>query len=293
MNTTPQANFLLIDGVLRPDAIARLYLQDEPLDIAPLYLGTRWSDLHDLGPILVGVQAGSRLLGKILKQTIAPPDTCLLYSRAPLNAVANHLRRFLAPPDALGSSGLLRFADPLVARHWLGSYQGAHLDGVLGPIETWHVPDLRHRWEPVAPGAWQRFVRAALPLEGGETPVHLGDRQLAALEHAARWRFTERLYDSFVQSHAEHLGRIDHRQLARWFDACLDEAHAWGLVSERSLAVWVEHSLRWGAGFIGRADGPYQQWLARTPDALKLPPERRLQQMDNACLVVEMNKEVR
>ncbi|MCF5602739.1 DUF4123 domain-containing protein, partial [Pseudomonas syringae] len=37
------ANYLLIDGVLRPDAIKQVYQRAEPMEIMPLYLGTRWS----------------------------------------------------------------------------------------------------------------------------------------------------------------------------------------------------------------------------------------------------------
>jgi hypothetical protein len=32
--------------------------------------------------------------------------------------------------------------------------------------------------------------------------------------------------------------------------------------------------------------------LARTPDAYRLAPEIRIQQMDNDCLDIEINKEV-
>lgn len=48
-----QANYLLIDGLLRPDAVKQLYQYDEPIEIAPLYLGTRWAEIMDLGPVLV------------------------------------------------------------------------------------------------------------------------------------------------------------------------------------------------------------------------------------------------
>lgn len=43
------ANYLLIDGLLRPDAIKQLYQRSEPLSIKPLYLGTRWAPLKERG----------------------------------------------------------------------------------------------------------------------------------------------------------------------------------------------------------------------------------------------------
>ncbi|KAF1019041.1 MAG: hypothetical protein GAK37_03750 [Pseudomonas sp.] len=292
MNSPSHANFVLIDGVLRPDAIAPLYQRGEPLEIEPLYLGTRWEALHDLGPILVTVRGPSSLISETCQHALQQADACLLYSRASMKTVADHLRRFMAPPDVLGGNGLLRFADPLVARYWLGSYAGVHLDAILGPIDAWHAVENPHAWDGAARGEWRSVVRADAPPEWVEAWAHLGEAQLSALDRAARWRFMERLYGSFQHSHPEHLAHIDNSQLTQWFDDRLDEAQAWGLASERGLAIWVEYSLRWGAGFTAHADGPYQHWLARTPQALELAPELRIQQMDNDCLNVEILKEV-
>ncbi|MBZ9784863.1 DUF4123 domain-containing protein [Pseudomonas sp. REP124] len=286
MNNVSQANYLLIDGVLRPDALARLYQRGEPLEIVPLYLGTRWSELQDLGPILVSLLGPSTLIDEEYQQA----DASLLSSRAPQQVVADHLRRFIAPPDVLGGSGLLRFADPLVAHHWLESYQGTHLDGILGPIEAWHTPEGRHSWEPPPQSAWRSFLRAG-PAPDGFNPL-LGEGQLMALNRAGRWRFMERLNLGFQESHPLLLAQIDHDTRAQWFDQRLDEAEAWGLSSESSQAIWIEYSLRWGDGFTQHTDGPYQQWLANNPDALQLAPELRIQRMDDECLDTESHKDM-
>ncbi|WP_347928700.1 DUF4123 domain-containing protein [Pseudomonas helvetica] len=292
MNNVSQANFLLIDGVLRPDAITHLYQRSEPLEIEPLYIGTRWQELHDLGPILVSLRGSSDLISETLQNAIQPADSSLLYSLAPMNIVAGHLRRFIAPPDVLGSNALLRFADPLVARYWLGSYQGAHLDAMLGPIEAWHVPENQHSWELAGSSEWRSIFRAASPPEWVDAYAQLGEIQLSALDQAARWRFMERLNQSFERRHPQLLAQLDTSTRTQWFNKRLDEADAWGLSSERSLAIWVEYTLRWGEGFTLHPNTPYQHWLARTPKALKLSPELRIQQMDDDCLDVEMIKEV-
>ena len=292
MSMVSPANYLLIDGVLRPNALTSLCHFDEPLEIQPLYLGTRWAELNDLGPLLVSFRGSSDLINEACQSAAQQPDACLLHSLAPMSVVATHLRRFIAAPDALGGNGLLRFADPLVARYWLSSYQGAHRDAVLGPIEAWHVPENRHSWEPVESTAWRSIFRAAAPPEWVDTFARLGETQLNALDQAARWRFMERLHQRLEQSHPQHLARIDKSQLTQWFHERLDEAQAWGLSSERSLAIWVEYSLRWGDGFTLRRSEPYQNWLASTPEAPKLSPEQRIQQMDSDCLAIELNKEV-
>jgi hypothetical protein len=289
MSIDSPANYLLIDGVLRANALTSLYQLDESVEVEPLYLGTRWAALNDLGPILVSIRGSSGFVNETCRSATGQPDASLLYSLAPMSVVAAHLRRFIAPPDVLGGNGLLRFADPLVARHWLGSYQGAQLDTVLGPIDAWHVPEHPHSWEPVVSLEWRRIFCAAPSPEWVDSCAQLGETQLGALDQAARWRFMEKLHQSLEQSLPQHLARIDISQLTRWFHDRLNEAQAWGLGTQRSLAIWVEYSLRWGEGFTLRADGPYQQWLVRTPDAPRFAPELRIQQMDSDF---ELNKEL-
>lgn len=166
MSSVPQANYLLIDGVLRANALANLYALAEPVEIEPLYQGTRWRELKDLGPILVATQGSSDLIQTTWQSAAQQADASLLYSPAPIIAVADHLRRFIAPSDVRGSKGLLRFADPLVARHWLGSYQGAHRDAVLGPIQSWHLPQRSHSWALDQPPSGAHSLARRRPLSG-------------------------------------------------------------------------------------------------------------------------------
>lgn len=292
MSTLSHANYLLIDGVLRANAIADLHQLGEPLEIHPLYLSTRWAELNQLGPLLVSLPRSSTLIDSTLQRQAGHADASLFYSPEPISTVADHLRRFIAPTDVHGGKGLLRFADPLVTRYWLGSYSDKPLDGVLGPIETWFTPEFAHAWERTGPLEWRSFSRTAPALEWHESYAGLGEAQLAALTQAARWRFVERLHRSFAQSQAEHLARINKNQLSQWYEERLNDAQAWGLISERSLAIWIEYSLRWGTEFAVAPSTPYQQWLSQTPAFAKLAPEMRIQQMDNDCWNLNLNKDV-
>lgn len=139
-----KANYLLIDGMLRPDAIKQLYQLNEPLDIAPLYLGTRWSKIVDMGPVLVQLPSQSALVREWHGNAAQRIDACIFHSSASLKVVAAHLRQYINPDDYLGNSSLLRFADPLVLHHWLSSYSREHLSQILGPIQQlWVQPPLR------------------------------------------------------------------------------------------------------------------------------------------------------
>jgi len=292
VNNSPHANFVLMDGGLRPDAIKQLYQRGEPLEVIPLYIGTRWQALQDSGPLLIALQGSSGLIHDIRQSAFEQADASLLYSRASMHAIAEHLRRFIAPSDVLGGDGLLRFADPLVTRAWLGSYQREHLDAVLGPIEAWYIPEIHHSWEPAQPFEWLSVLRAAAPPEWVNAYAQLGEAQLAALDQAARWRFMERVNRRLEQNHPTLMATLDSRTRTQWFAQRLDEAETWGLSSERSLTIWTEYSLRWGPGFTLRPNTPYQQWLAGTPGALKRAPELRIQQMDNDCLAIEINEDM-
>lgn len=285
-----QANYVLIDGVLRPDAIAQLYQRCESLNISPLYTHTRWQALQDLGPILVSARSASKLIDETVQSALLQADASLLYSQAPMQQVADHLRRFIERTDVLGGKCLLRFADPLVTRHWLGSYQGQHLDNILGPVDAWHVPETPHSWEPSTMAGWCSFVRTAAVPEWFEAP--LGQRQLDALDRAGRWRFVAQLHQHFERHYPAQLSRMDVSGRTQWFNERLDEADIWGLVSERSLAVWIKYSLLWGEGFTLQPHGPYPDWLARTPPAAKLAPELRIQQMDNDCAGIDNYKDI-
>ncbi|HHQ2636184.1 DUF4123 domain-containing protein [Pseudomonas aeruginosa] len=280
MSRHPGANYLLLDGVLRRDALAELYRSEEPLEVEPLYLGTRWHALLELGPILVKPVPGSVLLAS------PPGDASLLYSPAPLAEVAAHLRRFLAAPDIHGGQGLFRFADPLVAWHWLSSYPSEALAARLGPIRRWQLAEPRQRWLHATPARLVAFDGSDRPPPWEAVHGLLGEDQLNALERAYRWRFKERLQQQLEQDFPEALGHIPLHDLDDWLERCLDGGLEAGLCSERSLAIWVERSLLWGEGFAEDRDGPYRRWLDAHPEAAALAAEIRLQRMDEDCPAV-------
>ena len=145
MSSVALSNLLLIDGALRSDAIRDVYRRPEVLAVRSLYLGTRFRELHTLGPILISLADSSPLISETWNRNVHRPDASLLYSSESVDVVARHLQRFIAPQDVRsGDDVILRFADPLTTIHWLGSYQSAQLDAVLGPIESWHVPEHFH-----------------------------------------------------------------------------------------------------------------------------------------------------
>ncbi|WP_426142186.1 DUF4123 domain-containing protein [Pseudomonas sp. DWP3-1-2] len=270
-----QANYLLIDGALRPNALAGLYQRHELFEIEALYLGTRWKDLHDLGPILIKPDARSPLLSEWLEHESLRKDSTLLYSRADIEQVAAHLRHFISPPDCQGGGCLLRFADPLVTHFWLSSYPcGASQH--LGPIEQWWVGSPRHTWESPQPMQWQTFSGSGTESAWDERHAVLSEDQLDALDLAQRWRFTGRLYNWLGERNPDLFSGFAGSQISDWLNSSLQAGLEWGLITERALAMWMEACADYGQDFATRAQSPYQQWLRQNETNAGLAPELRI-----------------
>lgn len=275
MNHPAQANYLLIDGTLRPDALVGLYQRHELFEIDALYLGTRWKDLHDLGPILIKPDSRSPLLSEWIDHESLRKDSTLIYSRADIEQVAAHLRHFISPPDCLGGGGLLRFADPLVTHFWLSSYANGASQH-LGPIEQWWVGAPRQSWESPQQVQWQTFSGPGAESVWDERHAVLGEDQLDALDLAQRWRFTGRIYNWLGERSPDLFSGLTGSQISDWLNSSLQAGLEWGLVTERALAMWMEACADYGQDFATRAQGPYPQWLSQNATNAGLAPELRI-----------------
>ena len=276
MTYPSQASYLLIDGALRPDALVGLYLRHELFEIEPLYMDTRWKDLYDLGPILVKPLPDSALLSGWLAEESLWGDSTLIYSQAPIQQVADHLRHFINPPDCRGGSGLLRFADPLVAHFWLSSYP-ASSDAHLGPIEHWWVAKPRQHWEPKAEIPWQVFSGQASQATWDERNALLGEDQLVALDQAQHVRFIARVHEWLDELNPQFFAAMSSEQISEWLSSTLQSGLAWGLVTERALILWAEACVDLGQNFISQS--VYQNWLSNELNP-PLPPDIRIKAFD-------------
>lgn len=277
MTHPSQANYLLIDGALRADALVGLYLRHELFEIEPLYMDTRWKDLYDLGPILVKPLPDSTLLSGWLAEESLWGDSTLIYSQAPIQQVADHLRHFINPPDSRGGSGLLRFADSLVAHFWLSSYP-ASSEAHLGPIEHWWVAKPRQHWEPKAETPWQVFSGQASQTTWDERNALLGEDQLVALDRAQHVRFIGQVHEWLGERNPEFLIAMSSHQISDWLSSTLQSGLAWGLVTERALVLWAEACVDLGQDFISQS--VYQNWMSNKWNG-RLPPEIRIKAFDD------------
>ncbi|KTB76180.1 hypothetical protein AO070_23995 [Pseudomonas syringae pv. syringae PD2766] len=274
------ANYLLIDGVLRPDAIKQVYQRAEPMEIMPLYLGTRWSAVMNQGPVLVKVPPESSLIREWLEPAALRTDASIFSSNAALKDVAEHLCRFLCPVDYLGNSSLLRFADPLVTHYWLSSYSEEHLSQILGPINQLWVQLPRHTWQRNPSSLPATFVNQHPKTLWHEHSVLLGEPQLQALKECYRWLFEERIHDWLQEQDPQAFANLTEDQIAIWLERAVDSGLEWGLVSEYALATWADICHAWGQGFVNHPQSPYPLWQTLYPQLQHLPPELRINSLD-------------
>jgi hypothetical protein len=281
MTAPSQANYLLIDGGSRPGALVRLYQRHEAFEIDPLYLSTRWKALYELGPILVKPLPGSTLLSEWLVDEALWADSTLIFSEASIQEVANHLRRLITPPDCHGGSGLLRFADPLVAHFWLSSFSGS--DNLhLGPIQHWWVVKPKQTWEPGPQPPWQTFSGRHTGLPWDNRYALLGPDQILALERAQYREFLGRVYAWISERNPSFFLGMSGLQITEWLDSSLTTGQEWGLVTERGLVIWIEACADEGQDFATRPHGHYHTWLTLDSAHACLSPEARIEAFD-AC----------
>ncbi|WP_249978709.1 DUF4123 domain-containing protein [Vreelandella olivaria] len=285
MSHISTATHALIDGVCFPNAYQRLYQRDDIEDIEPLYLTTRWASLAEYGPILVKLK-NTNLVDEACKATSDSlyRSLSLLSTPASTLDLSHHLRHFITFKGVEGQSKLLRFADPLVARHWLSSY-GSPLPAVLmGPMAAWWVANWAPNWAESYPLRWQAFLADSMPAAdtialSDELPP-MGHAQHAALDAVTRWQLKERLTEYLAQHSAAQWERLPMEERGQWLDNRLNDASAWGATTERQLAIWLGLALQWGNHFMTAGEGLYAHWVSHSPNAIRLSRQEQLKALD-------------
>ncbi|MBP5980087.1 MAG: DUF4123 domain-containing protein [Halomonas sp.] len=281
----PQAiTHALVDGVRYPNTLRRLYSRDDIEDIEPLYLMTRWASLAEQGPILVRLKSS-----RLADEACANDDSklyrslSLLSSQASTGELSRHLGRFVTFNAEGGHEQLLRFADPLVTRHWLSSYGSALPADILSPIDTWWVADWAPNWAEPRPVTWQLFQslrQASTSVMEASTLPPMGSAQLAALDAVASWQLKERLTSYFREHMPEAWRSLSAENRGQWLDERLDDAAAWGVNTERQVAIWLSLSLRWGSDFMRARDGLYEHWMKQADGNKPLSRQEQLYALD-------------
>lgn len=274
--------YALIDGVLHQNAIKELYKSKQPIQVIPLYMGTRFEANHDLGPILVAELDGSTLIDT-LKNTWTDSVT-LIHSDHYLRDVATHLSQFITVTDETGSHALFRFADPVVTWYWLHSYEQNALPDILGPIAAWQIQCPQNAWQ-TEQTQWDTYTNpntALLQLKIN----YLNEPQTNALDEAADFRFKNKQYNLLIDKANNPFQDKTEQQITDWFNQQLTQAKANHLTTERTLAIYLDLVADYGQGFLADPESNYQQWLAENPQSKPLPLDVKIEQFYRQLYVI-------
>ena len=269
-----QYTYALIDGVMRQTAIKDLYQTQELVQVIPLYIGTRFQDNYDLGPILVASLEGSPLIHQLQQQWHV--STTILQSEQYISVIAEHLKQFITVTDETGSTALFRFADPLVTWYWLTSYQQNIPLDIFGPITSWQVIKPIADWQqPVT--EWHTFK----PMQDA-TLTHirldyLNEPQVKALDEAADFRFKCKQYQLLIQKPNNPFLGASEQQITNWLDQTVANAEANNLQTQRAIAIWLDLVADYGEDFLKQPGGAYQTWITHNHQNKSLPLEINLE----------------
>lgn len=269
-----QYTYALIDGVMRQTAIKDLYKTKEPIQVMPLYIGTRFQENYDLGPILVASLQGPQFISQLQQQWA--DSTTILQSDQYLSIIADHLKQFITVTDETGSNALFRFADPLTTWYWLDSYQDSIPLDILGPISAWQVIKPIADWQQPN-NEWQTFTS---PHNAKLTNIrldYLNEPQVNALDKAADFRFKNKLYQWLKTERLMVLQDQTADQITQWLDQILANAQQYNLTNQRTIAQWFDLSIDYGLDFVEQPTGVYQQWLQHNSQYKMLPADIKIQ----------------
>lgn len=267
-------SYALVDGVMRQTAIKDIYKTKEPIQVIPLYIGTRFQDNYDLGPILVASLQGSPFISQLQREWA--DSTTIVQSNHYLSVVADHLKQFITVTDETGSNSLFRFADPLTTWYWLDSYQDNIPLDIFGPISAWQVLKPIAEWQQ-SNNEWQTFTP---PQNAKLTNIrldYLNETQVKALDQAANFKFKNKLYQWLTTERPMALQDKTADQITQWLEQILANAQLYNLTSQRTIAQWLDLSIDYGLDFLEQPTGVYQQWLQHNSQYKTLPSDIKIE----------------
>ncbi|WP_437680481.1 DUF4123 domain-containing protein [Sorangium sp. So ce131] len=158
--------FAVLDAARDPRI--RLLLGEAGEQSASLYTGIQGEILADVGPTLVHLPHGSRLLDALIDCGWGDSWGVFLTSNRPFVDVRKHLRRFLLVESGTGKQQYFRFYDPRVLRRFLPTCEPRKVEALFEEIEAFAM-------EAEDPGKLLRFTAHGGKAVREESPLERAD----------------------------------------------------------------------------------------------------------------------
>src|ERR1035437_139370 len=131
--------FAVLDGASVPGLTDKLD-QWQP-EFVCLYRGELKPDLAEVAPYLVRLDPGTEITEWVLSKGWGNHWGIFAITEADLQAMRQHLRRFLTVYDEKGKPLLFRFYDPRVMRAYLPTCNPEELSAIFGPVASYVLED--------------------------------------------------------------------------------------------------------------------------------------------------------
>jgi hypothetical protein len=231
-------NYVLIDGSKCAGAERWLYELVETPDYRNLFDGTEWASIRDVAPLLVRTDPGHPLLKRLSLEGKAQEWGYAIASDEPLDAVADHLRRFITVRHPLGYAVMLRFADPTVARVLLASSGDGGVPECWSPLTAVKLPDAL--WD-----GWHLEARPdSLPEVGversaeGSAPFLLGELTVSGLTDTDRRATLVKLVQHLETYFPARVASNARQAVVNDLQVIMEQALANGYESLQALLHW-------------------------------------------------------
>ena len=127
--------FAVLDGASVPGLLDKLE-QWQP-EFVCLYRGELKPDLAEVAPYLVRLDPGTEITEWILSKGWGNHWGIFAITESDLQAICQHLRRFLTVYDENGNPRLFRFYDPRVLQVYLPTCNQKELESFFGPVGSY------------------------------------------------------------------------------------------------------------------------------------------------------------
>lgn len=231
-------NYFLLDGSKRGEAERWLYeLVDTP-DYRNLFDGTEWASLRAVSPIVVRTERGNPLLERLSLEGNSLEWGYAIASDEPLDALADHLRRFITVRHPLGYDVMLRFADPTVARVLLAASGDGGVPDYGSPFAAAKLPDaLWDGWHLHTRPHWLPEVGVGRHT-GGRASSRLDELTLNALTDTDRRATLVKLMQHLETYFPSRVASNARQTVIRDLRAIMERAVAHGYESLQALLHW-------------------------------------------------------
>lgn len=264
------ADYLLVDAAQIDELMVQLYQLESLPEFDWLFANTPYSELKELGPVLVRAEQGAKLR-QHFEDYWSLTAGWIFSSSEPMDSLVQHFRSVIHV-NCAEATLLFRYYDPRIFRIWLENASSADLDSFMGPAASLKIRASNGDWleyhNHTQPAIAQRYQ--------AQPWLHLSQQQLLMLNTAKQDRFNDKLLAHLEQCFPEQLQPLSLEQKQNLVSYCRKTAAQYQFTSAQQIVRWSNLVVSVGGQFPEEQQHqPYQQILATE----EMDQEQQLQAM--------------